>query len=81
MTFNLTKAHFDDFEISPSQLSRVIRDNNVTRKRTRTRHYPETRYKQKINFKKEMKTFYRKVDKFDISKIISIDETSILQVY
>tara|TARA_Y100000389_G_C17423866_1_gene498375 strand:+ start:395 stop:1663 length:1269 start_codon:yes stop_codon:yes gene_type:complete len=72
-----TKAHFDDFEISQSQLSRVIRDNNVTRKRTRTRHYPETRYNKKIDFKKEMKIFYREVDKFDVSKIISIDETSI----
>ena len=71
------KAHFDDFEISQSQLSRVIRDNNVTRKRTRTRHYPETRYNKNIDFKKEIKAFYKKVDDFDISKIISIDETSI----
>ena len=72
-----TREHFDDFEISQSQLSRVIRDNNVTRKRTRIRHYPETRYNKRIDFKKEMKIFYKEVDKFDVSKIISIDETSI----
>ena len=71
------KEKYSDFEISNSQLSRVIRDNNLTRKRTRIRHYPETRYNKPIDFKKEMKTFYEKVDKFSIHKIISIDETSI----
>ena len=70
------KDKYDDFEITQIQLSRVIRDNNITRKRTTTRHYPETRYNKKINFKKEMKLFYEKVDKFSLSKIISIDETS-----
>lgn len=34
------KEKYSDFEISNSQLSRVIRDNNLTRKRTRIRHYP-----------------------------------------
>ena len=72
-----TKVYFDDFQVYQSQLSRVIRDNNVTRKRTRTRHYPETRYNKKIDFKKEMKGFYKEVDKFYVSKIISIDETAI----
>ena len=71
------KEKYSDFEISNSQLSRVIRDNNLTRKRTRTRHYPETRYNKPIDFKKEMKIFYEKVDKFSIHKIISVDETSI----
>jgi len=68
---------YSDFDISNSQLSRVIRDNNLTRKRTRIRHYPETRYNKPIDFKKEMKIFYEKVDEFSIHKIISIDETSI----
>ena len=67
------KEKYSDFEISNSQLSRVIRDNNLTRKRTRIRHYPETRYNKPIDFKKEMKTFYQKVDKFSIHKIISIE--------
>ena len=72
-----TKAKFSDFNISESQLARVIRDNNITRKRTRVRHYPETRYNNPIDTKKEMKEFYKNVDKFNINKIISIDETSI----
>jgi len=71
------KEKYSDFDISNSQLSRVIRDNNLTRKRTRIRHYPETRYNKPIDFKKEMEIFYEKVDKFSIHKIISIDETSI----
>lgn len=71
------KEKYSDFEISNSQLSRVIRDNNLTRKRTRTRHYPEKRYNKPIDFKKEMKIFYEEVGKFSINKIISIDETSI----
>ena len=64
---------YDDFDIIPTQLSRVSRDNNITRKRTRIRHYPETRYNKKIDFKKEMKVFYDNVDKYNLSKIISID--------
>ena len=48
------KEKYSDFDISNSQLSRVIRDNNLTRKRTRIRHYPETRYNKPIDFKKEM---------------------------
>lgn len=71
------KDKYDNFDITQTQLSHVIRDNNITRKRTTTRHYPETRYNKKINFKKEMKSFYQKVNKFNLSKIISIDETSI----
>ena len=74
-----TKMHekFRDFDISESQLRRVIRDNNITRKRTRVRHYPETRYNKPIDLNKQMKLFYKEVDKFQQNKIISIDETSI----
>lgn len=52
------KEKYSDFDISNSQLSRVIRDNNLTRKITRRRHYPETRYNKPIDFKKEMEIFY-----------------------
>ena len=55
----------------------MIRDNNLTRKRTRTRHYPATIYNTPIDFKKEMKIFYDTVDNFSIHKIFSIHETSI----
>ena len=74
-----TKMHdkFNDFNISESQLRRVLRHNNITRKRTRVRHYPETRYNKPIDLNKQMKQFYKKVDEYYLSKIISIDETSI----
>ena len=58
-------------------LTRIIRENNYTRKRTRTRHYPETRYRKPINLKNIMKAFYTETDKYSLNKIISIDETSI----
>ena len=77
MLWNDIKVKFSDFEISQNHLSRVIRYNNITRKRTRIRHYPLTRYGKPIDFKKELKQFYTNVDKFSIHKIISIDETSI----
>lgn len=69
--------NFDNFSISQGHLAKVIRDNNITRKRTRQRHYPETRYKKPINLKKELALFYSNVDKYSINKLISLDETSI----
>ena len=70
------KKRFNNFNISQGHLSKVIRDNNITRKRTRIRHFPETRYGEPIDFKIEMKNFYKITDRYSI-KIISIDETSI----
>lgn len=55
----------------------VVRNNNITRKRTKIRHYPKTRYGKPIDQKKQLKTFYSTVSKYDIAKIICIDETSI----
>ena len=71
------KTKYDDFDISQDHLARVIRDNNITRKRTTRRHYPETRYGKAIDLKKELKYFYSIVDKYSLNKIISIDETSV----
>ena len=47
------KKKFNDYSITPQHLGKVIRDNNITRKRTTRRHYPETRYGKSINLKKE----------------------------
>ena len=71
------KTKYDDFDISQAHLFDVIRDNNITRKRTRQRHYPITRYGKPIYYKKEMNIFYHCVDKYSINKIMCIDETSI----
>lgn len=43
------KSKYNDFDITETHLSRVIRDNNYTRKRTKIRHYPETRYNKPID--------------------------------
>lgn len=71
------RDEYNDFNITPQWLGEVIRDNNLTRKRTRINHQPETRYNKEINIKDELKTFYTKIKAFPINKIISIDESSI----
>ena len=76
MLWSKLNDKFSDFNISRGHLAKVVRDNNYTRKRTKTRHYPETRYGKLIDLKKEMKQFYKITDKYSIHKIISIDETS-----
>lgn len=71
------KKKYDDFDITPQHLGEVIRDNNITRKRTKLKHFPKTRFGKEINLKDELKRFYEKVDKYDLNKIICLDETSI----
>jgi len=77
------KTKYDDFDISQGHLARVIRDNNITRKRTTRRHYPETRYGKAIDLKKELKYFYSIVDKYSLNKIISkfFQCTKIISIY
>jgi len=73
----IVKKKFKDFDITPQHLGKVIRDNNITRKRTRHEHFPVTRYGMSINKQKELDKFYKKVDEYKLNKIISLDETSI----
>lgn len=68
---------FDDFDITPRQLGNVLRDNNISRKRTRHEHFPETRYGKILDKQTELNNFYKIIDSCDIRKIISLDETSI----
>jgi len=75
--WQLLQKEFTDFSITPQHLGVVVRDNNITRKRTSKRHYPETRYGKKIDLKVELQNFYKIVDKYPISKLICVDETSI----
>jgi hypothetical protein len=72
--YKIIKKKYKDFDITSQHLGQVIRDNNITRKRTRTRHehYPKERYGKPTDIKKELKAFYKEID-----KIISLDETSI----
>lgn len=71
------KEKYNDFDITSQHLGKVIRDNNITRKRTKTSHYPKTRYGSLTDLKADLKKFYKEVDKYDLSKIICLDETSI----
>jgi transposase len=73
----IVKKKYKDFDITPQHLGQVIRDNNITRKRTRHEHYPKERYGKPTDIKKELKTFYKEVDKYSLNKIICLDETSI----
>ena len=43
------KEKYKDFDITPQHLGKVIRDNNITRKRTKHKHYPKTRYGKETN--------------------------------
>ena len=73
----IVKKKYNDFNISTDHLHQVIRDNNITRKRTKIRHYPDTRYGVKTNLKHELNVFFSKTNKLNLNKIISFDETSI----
>lgn len=46
------KSKYPDGNISERYLGRVVRGNNLTRKRTRRRHFPETRRGKKVDLKK-----------------------------
>ena len=73
----IIKKKYKDFDITPQHLGQVIRDNNITRKRTRHEHYLKERYGKPTDIKKELKTFYKEISKYSLNKIISLDETSI----
>ena len=71
------KKKYPIFDITPQHLGKVIRDNNITRKRTRHQHFPKTKYGKPIDRQQELNKFYNEVDKYPLNKIISLDETSI----
>jgi ribosomal protein S19 len=49
----IVKNKYKDFDITPQHLGQVLRDNNITRKRTRHEHYPKERYGNPTDIKKE----------------------------
>jgi len=68
---------FKDITISRQYLSKILRDNNITRKRATFEHFPTTYRGQPRNEKEELKAFFKKISKFSLDNIISIDETSV----
>lgn len=71
------KNKFNDYDITARWLGKLLKDNFITRKRTRRKHFPDTRFGKEINYKDEVKRFFDKIKKYNIKDIISIDETSI----
>jgi hypothetical protein len=71
------KSNYPSFELSSRQLSRVVKDNNITLKITRIRYEPNKRFGKDIDINKKIKEFYDEVKKYKIEDIICIDETSI----
>jgi len=71
------KQKYPTFDITPQHLGQVIRDNNITRKRTRHEHFPKERYKKPIEKQTELNKFYSRVKQFPMNKIICLDETSV----
>lgn len=72
-----SESKFDDFDITPQHLDQVLRDNNISRKRTRHKHFPLTRHGKPIDKQTELNKFHKVVDGYDIRKTICLDETSI----
>ena len=70
----MLRKKYTDFTITPQHLGVVIRDQNITRKRTTRRHFPKTRYGKTINLKELNTKFYKEVDKYNLSKIVCLDE-------
>ena len=71
------KSNYPSFNLSSRQLSRVVKNNNITLKITRIRHEPIKRFGKDIDINQKIKEFYEEVKKYKLEDIISIDETSI----
>lgn len=73
----ILRHQFNDYDITPRWLGEILRDNYISRKRTKRKHFPETRYGKPISYTDEVKKLFKKIRQYDINDIISIDETSI----
>ena len=71
------KSNYPLFDLSSRQLSRVVKDNNITLKITRIRHEPIKRFGKDIDINSKIKDFYDEVKKYKLDDIICIDETII----
>ena len=72
-----TKDIHENLTITSQHLGKIVRDNNRTRKRTRHKHFPKTRYGKTLDRKEELRKFYSVTEKQSLGKIICLDETSV----
>jgi len=68
---------YSDLSISRQYLSKIIRDNNITRKRATFEHFPKKYRGKNRNEKEELKAFFNIIKKFNLDDIICIDESSL----
>ena len=68
---------FTDTHISRVHIGRLLRDNDKTRKRLRKRHEPKTYRGKERNHKGEVQEYLKQARKYDLDKIICLDETAI----
>lgn len=74
---NIMKEKFDDFDITEQWLGKILRANNITRKKVRKYHSPYYRYGKAID-RSEMKSkFYDEIKKYPLDRIICLDETAV----
>lgn len=66
-----------DYSITPQWLGKVLRENNQTRKRTKHRHEPTTRFRKPIDIQEEHRAFYSKIARVSLNDVICLDETSV----
>ena len=60
--------------LNDKSIFNILKKNKITRKRLRSKYYPEKREGQE---KQDIKIFYETLKKYNYKKTISIDETSI----
>jgi len=74
--WELSKLVKQKYKISLTDIStyRILKKNKITRKRVRSKYYPEKREGQE---KTDIETFYKELKKYNYKKTICLDETSI----
>jgi transposase len=60
--------------LSDKSIYNILHKNKISRKRVRSKYYPEKREGQE---KQDLDDFYKKLEKYDYTKTICLDETSI----
>ena len=74
--WELSKLVNDKFKINltDSSIYNILNKHKLTRKRLRSKYYPEKREGQEAS---DLKTFYEKLNTYDYKRTICLDETSI----
>ena len=72
----LIKENFG-IQLSDRSIYNILHKHKITKKRIRNKYYPDKREGQE---KQDLETFYNKLKQYDYTKMICLDETSIVSV-